>query len=212
MLTDQKEIEIISKAKQKNVRDPKRSREHFYRIFSDFLYNKNFVDKDFIDLGAGQFDFAEIVREKKGNCVGIDSDPAVLELGRYKGFEAIEAKINKLMDYKIDRKFDGVFNKFSINAFWCRDDDDTHKALIKSLVALIKEDGWSWIAPWNGIPASANLSEDRIIHILEFQKNQFIQLGFDAIEISKEDAIYYGINGSVANNIIFTKNLKFEKH
>ena len=36
MLTDPTEIEIISAARQKNVRDPLRSRAHFDNIFADF--------------------------------------------------------------------------------------------------------------------------------------------------------------------------------
>ena len=37
MLTEKKEIEIISRAKQKNVRDPNRSRKHFENIFKNIL-------------------------------------------------------------------------------------------------------------------------------------------------------------------------------
>ena len=65
MLFDKKEIEIISKARQKNVRDPKRSRYHFERIFDDFFQNVSFENGVYIDLGAGQYDFCEIIKNSK---------------------------------------------------------------------------------------------------------------------------------------------------
>lgn len=86
MLTDPREIEIISKARQKNVRDQNRSRQHFLNILEDFLPLKSLKDQLILDLGPGQFDFGVVARERGAEVMAIDNDPAVVELGRYKGF------------------------------------------------------------------------------------------------------------------------------
>jgi ribosomal protein L11 methylase PrmA len=85
MLTDSIEIEIISKAKQKNVRDPERSRQHFERIYDDFFGSVNYRNKTFLDLGPGQYDFGVLAELRGAKTVGFDNDPAVLELGKHKG-------------------------------------------------------------------------------------------------------------------------------
>ena len=50
MLTDPREIEIISRARQKNVRLPTRSRQHFVNIFDDFFDQISFDEGPIIDL------------------------------------------------------------------------------------------------------------------------------------------------------------------
>ena len=210
MLTNPKEIKAISKARQKNVRDPNRSREHFYRIFEDFFQNINFEGGIYIDLGAGQFDFCEIIRSKGGECIGVDNDPCVVELGRYKNFETIQCDIKKLPQQLIKRKFDGVFNKFTLNAFWFWNNDGKHFQLVNNIIKLLKVEGWVWIAPWNGIPKKYNLNFDEIQRVLIYQKELFLSHGFQAIELSGKQSKYYGIHGNIANNIVFIKNLKWK--
>ena len=207
MLTDSKEIDIISRARQKNVRDPKRSRKHFYHILDDFFQGVSFTEEMYIDLGAGQFDFAEIVRSLGGSCLGIDNDEAVIELGRFKGFEAIKADVKKLSTLKLDRDFDGVFNKFTLNAFWYWDDDQQHKELIDSIAMLMRSGAWAWIAPWNGIPKKENIETSDIERVLNIQIELFSEHGFNYITLNEKQSKYYGINGNIANNIIFYKNL-----
>ena len=130
MLKDPEEIKIISKARQKNIRDPKRSRDHFYRIFDDFFQDISFEGRLYLDLGAGQFDFCEMIRDKKGHCIGIDNDPAVINLGQFKGFNAIEFNIKNVHELSIQNKFDGIFNKFTLNAFWFWSDKLRHKLFV----------------------------------------------------------------------------------
>ena len=66
MLVDRNEIAIAANAKQKNVRDPRRSREHFFHIFEDFFSGVT-LDGRYLDLGPGQFDLAEIIRPQGGS-------------------------------------------------------------------------------------------------------------------------------------------------
>lgn len=210
MLTDPNEIDIISRARQKNVQDPKRSREHFYHIFDDFFKGISFTEGMYIDLGAGQFDFAEIVRSLGGNCLGVDNDEAVIELGQYKGFEAIRADVKKLSALNLNRSFDGVFNKFTLNAFWFWNDDSRHKELIDSISMLMKPGAWAWIAPWNGIPKKLHLDKNDIRRVISMQINLFLEHGFNYINLTEKQSRYYGINGNIVNNIVFYKNLSFK--
>ena len=57
MLTDPREIAIAARAQQKNIRDPKRSREHFRRIFSEFFRGVPFKGRVLLDLGPGRLPF-----------------------------------------------------------------------------------------------------------------------------------------------------------
>ncbi len=208
MLTDSAEIKIISEARQKNVRDPNRSREHFKRIFEDFFDEYSFKEKFWLDLGPGQFDFGEIVRLKEGIVHNIDNDPAVIKLGDYKKLKVFEGNLKKFSDVSLEKNFyDGIFCKFSINVFWFYEKPEQVIPYISSLCEILKANGAAWIAPWNGIPKKAVLSKAQIDRLLELQVEGFSNHGFDSIKISQEKAVYYGINGNVANNVIFTRNI-----
>ena len=210
MLTDDNEIKIIADAKQKNVRDPNRSRQHFHNIFRDFFSGVAFFGR-YLDMGPGQYDFCELARAKGGSCVGMDFDPPVIKLGQYKGFETIDMNIQKLPDSNIRAEFDGVFNKFALNAFWFWKSDEKHEAFIDSLCAMLKPNGWAWIAPWNGIPKNAEISKPRISEVLNLQKSYFENRGFATCQLSERESRDYGVHGKVANNCVFTRNLNWEK-
>ena len=208
MLTDKREIEIIANARQANVRDPKRSREHFFNIIDDFFDGVELTGM-YVDLGPGQYDFGEIVRQQGGDCVGVDFDPAVIELGRFKGFRVVEGNIRQLRDLTVEGgPFDGVFNKFSLNAFWTRDDTE-HRQLVDAVANLVASDGWAWIGPWNGVPKAENLEPEEIDRVLSFQRACFESRGFQVVELTDRLTRRYGIHGAVANNIVFVKNLNW---
>ena len=117
MLTDPEEIRIISRARQKNVRNPSRPRKHFEHIFKDFLEGVDFAGSVFLDLGPGQYDFAEMAKQRGAITHGIDNDSAVVELGRYKPFPVRHGELKQLKASDYDIRFDGIFCKYSINAF-----------------------------------------------------------------------------------------------
>jgi methyltransferase family protein len=206
MLSDAKEIAIAANAKQKNIRDPRRNRQPFFDIFEDFFANTPLTGR-YVDLGPGQFDFGEIVRERGGTCVGVDFDPAVAELGRYKGFEVVEMNIQTLPAHDFGGKFDGVFNKFSLNAFWHWDDDEAHRAFVAAIANLIQPEGWAWIGPWNGVPKKAELDDAAIDRVLDLQRELFEEHGFTTVPLTPAGTTRYGIHGQVANNVVFCKNL-----
>jgi hypothetical protein len=205
MLTDAVEIEIISKAEQKNVRDPKRSRAHFEHIFEDFFYNLDFKDQRVLDLGPGQYDLGVMIRERGGDTWAIDKDPAVIELGRYKGFAALKKDLKALSPNWFDHPFDGVFCKYSIDAFWFPDAAE-QEHFVCNLDRLLQSDGWAWIAPWNG-GHQAIFSDDKIRMILGTQRRQFEACGFQTLELSLGASKYYGVHGKTINRPVFVKNL-----
>ncbi len=73
MLTDPVEIEIISKARQKNVAGSRRSRVHFNRIFEGFLKRVKFSKTRVIDLGPGQYDFGVLAMERGAEVWAMDN-------------------------------------------------------------------------------------------------------------------------------------------
>ena len=86
-----------------------------------------------------------------------------------------------------------------------------HKKLVNRIANLIKPLGWGWIAPWNGIPKKVSLEKHKIKKILNFQQELFTSNGFKFKNITENQSKYYGINGNVANNIIFYKNLYWKE-
>jgi hypothetical protein len=209
MLTDPKEIAIISNAKQKNVRDPKRSRQHFIKIFEDFFSDVR-LNGRYLDMGPGQYDFCEMARDCGGTCVGLDFDGPVIELGIHKGFETIEANIQNIEKLRIKNEYDGIFNKFALNAFWFHDNPEKHRKFVDALSEMIKPKGWAWLAPWNGVPKKACLSENDVQQTLSLQHEFFENHGFSSCRLSNKQSLIYGIHGTVANNVVYTKNLNWK--
>lgn len=204
MITDPAEIAIIANAVQKNVRDPGRSRLHFERIISDFFNPNCFKEKKIIDLGPGQYDLGELVSEFGCLTVGIDRDPAVVELGHYKGFTVIKSDLKNIADLtELRGEFDGVFCKFSIDCFWFSEAEQFQ--YIAALDALLTDTGWAWISPWNG--GRSPEDRDSRMTILAAQKSAFEQLGYKCFELSIKEAKYYGVHGITDNRVIFVKNL-----
>ena len=208
MLDDERAIAIISKARQKNVATPKRSTRDFDRIFQDFLGDVDFKGKVVMDLGPGQYDFARRVRQRQGQAINIDNDPAVLELGRYLGFDVLESDLQTFTGGSYRGRLDGLFCKFSINAFWFAD-TDLLEAHIQNLDGMLKPDGWGWIAPWNGPRPEHAAVPDAIHRFLDCQQNAFQGCGWSVHHLSEERAAYYGVNGKVANHALFLKGLSF---
>jgi hypothetical protein len=208
MLIDPCEITIAANAKQKTVRDPRRSREHFFNILRDF-FDGVALSGRYIDLGPGQFDFAEILHQHGGTCLGVDYDPAVIKLGRYKGFEVIKMDIRDLPHHDFGERFDGVFNKFTLNAFWQWRDDDKHAELVSAIADLAKPAGWAWIGPWNGIPKEAELDQVTVDHVIDLQRRLFEAKGYTAAPLTDAQSRRYGVHGRVSNNIVFFRNLRW---
>lgn len=207
MLTDPVEIEIISRAQQKNVRDPNRSRLHFINVFNEFFTSEGLTNKAFLDLGPGQYDFGEMAREYDSDTWGIDRDPAVIKLGQHKGYTVFQKDLESLKASQYDQRFDGIFCKYSFNAFWYKtpEQQQQHTSFVNELTKLLKPDGWAWLGPWNG--DYADLPKSEIGRILKCQVESFLDNGFWGIQLSEDQTIRYGIHGKTANRALFCKNL-----
>lgn len=211
MLTDPKEIDIISAARSKTVQDPNRSREHFVRIFDEFLRNVRFEGTRLLDLGPGQYDFAEMARRLGSEVYNIDKDPAVLALGRHKGLHVVEGDIKRISREQFPGPMHGIFCKFSINAFWFGDADAELQAHIDEICSMLTPDGWGWIAPWNGLPKNQELSDQRAADILSRQAEGFRRHGFDGVDLTEEQSRFYGVHGLTANRALFYRNVDLPK-
>lgn len=205
MLKDRHEIQIMSRARQRNVADPKRSREHFDRIFADFFHDVSFQDARLLDLGPGQYDFAELADARGATTEGMDKDEAVIELGAYRGLPIRRGDLKRLRASDFAVPFDGLFCKFSINAFWFHD-DEAHRAYVHELDLLLRPDGWGWIAPWNGVPKDG-LDPGRVRDVLAVQADAFRGAGFVGIDLTEDLAKRYGVHGSTANRALFLRGI-----
>lgn len=204
MLTDPVEIEIVARARQKNVRDPNRSRVPFENIFADFLEGAPLADATVLDLGPGQYDFGVLARAEGAECFAIDNDEAVIELGRHKRFPVVHGRIQDLDADTFGRRFDGLFCKFSINAFWYHDAPDAHADFVARLFSLLKPDGWAWIAPWNGAGRHAPSS---LAATARTQERLMAEHGCIGHDLTPELARRYGVTGTVFNHALFVRNL-----
>jgi hypothetical protein len=206
VLTDPKEIEIISRARQANVRDPRRSRKHFEAIDEDFLRDLAWRGRVLLDIGPGQFDFGEIVRPRGAQVEGVDNDPAVLELGRYKGYRVVAGELRQLASIDFGRRYDGLFCKLSLNAFWSATPAEVAEDVAR-LLALGHADAWLWIAPWNGAPKSRPMPDAEVAAMLHSQRRAFEGAGCDAFELPEAMTHRYGIHGATANWPLFTRGV-----
>ena len=207
MLTDSEEIRIIANARQKNVADPNRPREPFVRVFEDFLCEVDLRDKILLDFGPGHYDFAELARKRGAITHGIDNDPYVVKLGEYKKLPVRLGNLKKLKASDYGIQFDGVFCKYSINAFWFYQDEQELVDHIQEIANLIKPDGWAWIAPWNGVPKKANISRKAVDRVLFVQARAFKAVEFSAVDLTETLSRYYGVHGRTGNRALFFLNL-----
>jgi len=207
MLTEPSEIAIIARASQAGVRDPTRSRRHFVHIFEDFLAGVQLSGQRVLDIGPGQYDFGVIAGERGARVVGIDRDPAVLELGRHKGFDVIDADFRESTAAVIDGPYDGMFCKYSLNAFWFSEDLSRVHEHVGAFLGALRDDGWGWIAPWNRAPEKLGLHDAELDAVLEAQIDAFSASGFAFHELTEEQTRRYGVHGATANNALFTRGL-----
>ncbi len=209
-------LNIISFAKQPNVAKANRSTKDFERIFADFfsdqissnLFNTipPFSGSLLLDIGPGQHVFGRAMNALGATVEAIDNDPAVCELGTYLNIHTYAANL-KTFDFSdfLD-KYDGVFCKFSINAFWQHEPESVYKRT-NELLSILKPNGWGWIAPWKGVPKVLQDRPALVSKIESAQRIAFLDAGWNTIELSPSRAKHYGMGGNVTSHPIFIKNL-----
>ncbi len=191
MLFDDEEIEIMSAAKQPQLRTPNYSARPSKNIFNDFFSEHEFRGTKMLELGPGQFDFARLVEQAGGRVVSLDSDPAVVALGRKRGYEVIESDYIGV-DWNAWRgEFDGLFARGSINAFYYRDPHSLN-AFVDEICSVLKRDGWGWLTPANDDTEDSAPAHIRLM--LETQRQAFARNGFVSYEPAAAVARRYQIN------------------
>ncbi len=210
MLTHPKAVQLIKKARQANVANPWRSIRDFEHIIQDFFSARieggRLQGTKICDFGPGQYDMLRLFRDAGAECTGVDNDPAVLAVGECLGIEVLEMDMKKEGAFKLDRSFDGLFCKFSINAFWSQT-PELLESQMNDLCSLLFEEGWGWVAPWNGVPKKIVKDKEHIAKMLDTQREIFISNGWTAKDLTKAEIAHYGVNGSVANNVLFLRNM-----
>jgi len=205
MLSDPKAVEIIRRARQKNVAAAERAAHDFDHIFSDFFPARRFDGQRILDLGPGQYDFARRIRDLGGDAHNVENDEAVIQLGEYLGLTVFPENLKQFVAGSRRRGYDGLFCKFSINAFWYDDPAEVTSA-VRELVSVLRPDGWGWVAPWNG-PGKRGHDEKTRRALLAAQVAAFITEGWEAWELTDDLAAWYGVSGAVENHPIFLRNL-----
>lgn len=199
----------MATARQPALRGASRGAEAFERIIADFGFALRFPGARILDLGPGQWDFADAARDRGAQrVVGIDNDPAVIRLGEHRGFDAIEKSLQQISSDDFEEPFDGIFCRWSINAFWFSSDDERHARFVRQLCASLAEAGWAWIAPWNHCDPKLGLDDARREQILQLQTATFAEAGFEGFDVTEEHVHRYDLGGSVLENrAVFVRNV-----
>lgn len=208
MLLNETEIGIAANAQQAGMRNPKIDRSPFESIIKDFLSPEFFQGKCIIDLGPGQYDFSELGRSLGATMEHLENDPAIIALGEYKGFKVWDCNMTEFDMPMLRQKYDGMFCKLSISAFWNRTKSENQWSYFKNLLNLIKDDGWGFIAPWNGLSQSHNLSAAEIESTLNRQRSIALSAGFSIYLLPERINNNYGLGGITEDKPLFIKNTK----
>lgn len=116
----------------------------------DFFHGVDLTGHTAIELGAGHYEFCELLRARGVKMSAMELDPPVGELGRRRGFEVFMHDISALAAFKAPAPFDGLICKGSNNPFWFYRDRVGLEAFTDALTGLVKSGGWSWVVscPW----------------------------------------------------------------
>lgn len=205
MLYSQAEIDIVKDAQEPGIRNPQRPRIHFERIIGRFFKNYDFKDKVILDLGPGQYDFCELVRQKGAIPYAIELDESVVRLGQYKKIEVLKGNLTDTKVYESFKgKIDLLFCRGSINCSWFKDKNE-HEEYLNNMLSVLKENGSAWISPCNE-PATAPFYQNCLETQLEF----FERNNFYTFKTHKVQAYMYGI-WSDNPKLIYTQNLNYHK-
>lgn len=211
MLSNPKEIEIIAKARQKNVRDASRSRQHFDTIYADFFVRRISMVRHLSTLAPGSMISAY------WRASGVQQWWALTMTLRYWRSVIIRAsQLGKFIfstcvrETLKNRSTACFVSSRSIRSGFGRMTRRSGDLLTK-LFSLIRPDGWAWIAPWSGVPKNENLSAEEMDRILSMQTQEFAALGFDVFELTCELSKEYGVHGTTTNRALFLRNLPIPK-
>lgn len=179
-------------AVEPGLRLPSRSEQGPAEIVRDFMGDRRFDRKRILELGPGHFEFCELVRERGGDAVAFEFDPAVVRLGASRGFSVECLDFRELVNYRPPERFDGLFCKGSSNPLWFYDDSAALEKYIDGVTSLVAQDGWIWFVscPWK-----PGISEEQFNKWLDVEEKIFRSKGYNVWSIPHRTiAAFYGIS------------------
>ena len=192
MLFDDEEFHIMAAAAQPQLRlsEPDAKAK---RIFEDFFAERRLAGTRVLELGPGQYDFARLVMAAGATVVSIDHDPAVVALGRKRGYEVIHADFLTLDWSSLRGEFHGLFARHSIAPHWFPEPAPL-VAFVNSICSTLKRGGWGWLLPWSKY---VNTPPAQVNRMLSAQRRAFERRRFTT----------FYLEGIPDNNILFLKGI-----
>ncbi|HEY1299350.1 MAG TPA: class I SAM-dependent methyltransferase [Stellaceae bacterium] len=179
MLLDDEEFAIMASAAQPQLRD-QQSDAKFRSLFEYFFAGRDFSGREVLELGPGQCDFSRFAAAAGASVTVMDHDPAVVALGRKRGYEAIIGDFLTFDWGTLRARFDGLFarNSISVQRF---SDPASFEALIDGVCSVLKPSGWGWVVPWNRFRGTPSAEIGRM---LESQRKALERNGFRIVELT----------------------------
>jgi len=193
----------MADAMQPNMRKSY-SRDLFFNVFDDFLADTRLQGSTILDLGPGQCDFLDILRNRNALTAGFDVDKAVCHLGMARGHRMIQGDVRKRWPFP-EKSLDGLFCRGSFNAFWFATDLDLFQVRLNEMLASLKSRGWLWFVPWNRPYEKDGTANDAI---QKLQAKILDQYDVKRVVPDAQQIMRYGINYEIPKTEIWLKNLK----
>ncbi|HEU0157079.1 MAG TPA: hypothetical protein VFQ82_13485 [Stellaceae bacterium] len=148
------------------------------------------VDIRILELGPGQFDLVRLLSAAGATVVSIDHDPAVVALGKKRGYNIIEADFRQFEWASFAGKFDGLVSRGSITPRWFGT-PGPYGELIDGICSVLDPQGWGWITPFHTTlsqnpPAYAEM-------MLSAERQAFERNGFHGFDLPPAVARRYAI-------------------
>jgi hypothetical protein len=134
-------------------------------------------------------------------------DPAVIELGKHRGFEPLNFDLQKPSYVSTFGRasIDGIFCNGSIDASWWPD-PVAHEAYLRDMDSCLKPNAWALISPCNTARSDHDRSETQEQAV---QVRLLKTLGYKATRLTEIERNYFGISSGVRPALVFTKNIKY---
>jgi hypothetical protein len=178
LLLDAEELQIMASALQPPLR-VQESDAQFRSIFQKFFAGQPLAEARILEIGPGKCGFTRLAAAAGAAMVTIDHDPAVVSLGRKRGYEAILADVLSFDWASFRGSFDGLFARHSIAAQWFRDPQPLQD-FVDTICSVLKPDGWGWLVPWNRFRSEP----DDIELMVAAQRQAFERNGFTTFELT----------------------------
>lgn len=89
-----------------HFRSPPAELKKHQAIFLDYFRGCHNV----LDIGCGRGEFLELLRDRGIQCRGVDNDPAMIRLCRFRGLNVEQADAAAFLERSKDGEFDGIFS------------------------------------------------------------------------------------------------------